>query len=186
MSGKRLSDEYLWSRALRRFEQRFVVDKKTGCWKWTAGTNKRSDGKRRGVFAMPRMGRRPQVATRCSWQLYRGPITENAHVLHTCDNPHCVNPEHLYLGTHADNMRDMISRKRHWSVNDPVRVRAHCAAMASHTGETNGSAKLTWPDIDKIRANSSPNKVVAKEYSVHPSLIWMIRTGKIWNKGRPA
>jgi len=83
-------------------------------------------------------------------------------------------------------MRDMISLKRHWSVNDPVRVREHCLAMASHPGETNGSAKLTWPDVDNIRASSSPNKVTAKEYGVHPSLIWMIRTGKIWTKGRLA
>ena len=182
MSGKRLTDEYLWARALRRFEQRFAIDVNTGCWNWTAGTNKRADGLRRGVFAMPRRGRRPAVAARCAWELYRGQIPAGAHVLHTCDNQLCVNPDHLYIGTHTHNMRDMIIRKR----RNPERVQAHCAAMASHPGETNGSAKLTWANIDVIRESNLPNKALAEQYDVHYSLIWQVRAGKIWTKGRPA
>lgn len=83
-----------------------------GCWLWTAGT----DGKGYGQFRI-RLGLKTK-AHRFSYELAHGPIPkadEGYHgwcVLHRCDNPACVRPEHLMLGTHQDNMRDMWQKGR--------------------------------------------------------------------------
>lgn len=79
------------------------------CWLWTGGTTpfgyglaRRSDGSQwRGV-----------VAHRVAWELMRGPIPHDMQVLHRCDEPSCVNPIHLFLGTQRDNVRDMLMKGR--------------------------------------------------------------------------
>jgi len=82
------------------------------CWLWMAGTCK--DGY--GRFNIRKDGRKqPDVASRVAWMLLRGPIPDEIHVLHDCpggDNPLCVNPDHLWLGTNADNHRDKITKGR--------------------------------------------------------------------------
>lgn len=75
------------------------------CWLWTAG---KSDSGY-GVFGV---GKATDKASRISWRLERGPIPEGMHVLHRCDNPPCVNPAHLFLGTNDDNVRDMLEKGR--------------------------------------------------------------------------
>ena len=72
---------------------------------------------------------------RVSWMITNGEIPKNLHVLHKCDNKLCVNPSHLFLGTHQDNMRDMVSKKR----------------QAFTRGEKSGNAKLTEYDVRLIR-----------------------------------
>lgn len=91
-----------------RFVEKVRVD--DGCWMWTgctAGRGTTSYGKIT-VTGNIRVG-----AHRASWMLFRGPIPEGLWVLHHCDTPGCVKPSHLYLGTQADNMRDMSQRERH-------------------------------------------------------------------------
>ena len=77
-----------------------------GCWNWQSA--KRSDGY--GVFRIAGHTRR---ASRLSYELAKGPIPPNAFVLHSCDNPSCVRPSHLRIGSHHDNMADMVARERH-------------------------------------------------------------------------
>lgn len=94
------------------FEVRFWTSVKSsaGCWEWMKG---RSDERGYGVTAD--VGRKLQ-AHRASWELHYGPIPEGLFVCHKCDNPPCVRPDHLFLGTHLDNMRDMIAKGRdRWS-----------------------------------------------------------------------
>lgn len=79
---------------------------KTGCWLWIARKDK--DG-----YGLLRIDRRPIGAHRISFRIFNGEIPFGVSVLHSCDNPGCVNPEHLFLGTHTDNVRDTCNKKRH-------------------------------------------------------------------------
>ena len=75
------------------------------CWEWIAFKNK--DGY--GLFGY---NGKNQKAHRVSWQLHNGPIPDGLCVLHKCDNPSCVNPNHLFLGTNADNIKDRVNKNR--------------------------------------------------------------------------
>lgn len=94
----------------RSFEERLweKVDKAGDCWVWTAGRNPKGYGR------IGRGGRGEGVvlAHRAVWELANGPVPEGLFVLHRCDNPPCVRPNHLFLGTKADNNQDMASKGR--------------------------------------------------------------------------
>lgn len=85
------------------------VQKTDGCWLWTGSTSKEGYGKLSGG----NRGASPLVASRVSWLLHFGPVPEGMHILHACDTPSCVRPNHLFPGTAATNARDMVSKGRH-------------------------------------------------------------------------
>lgn len=85
--------------------------------------------------------------------------TMDLHVLHTCDNPRCVNPKHLFLGTHQDNMQDCKQKGR----------------MNRATGSHNGNAKLTEDQRQTIIKSTEGSVLLAKRYGVHRSTIAQIR-----------
>ena len=93
-------------------EERFLVkvDKNIsnrGCWTWMASKNKKGYGQ----FMV---WGKPHLAHRVAYILFIGDIVDNLFVLHDCDNPGCVNPNHLHLGTNSDNMQECSRRGRHW------------------------------------------------------------------------
>lgn len=95
------------SRILARFWSKVdKVSSGTGCWLWTAATK---EG-RYGAFRIPGKCERSH---RVSWEISNGPIPEKMHVLHHCDVTLCVNPSHLFIGTHQDNMIDKTAKKRY-------------------------------------------------------------------------
>lgn len=89
-----------------RFFKKIRNNLETGCWDWTACIRSKF-----GYGGMKYDGRL-QDAHRISWQIHNGPIPEGMYVLHSCDRPICVNPDHLYLGSPRDNVMDAINKGR--------------------------------------------------------------------------
>lgn len=107
-----------------------------------------------------------EAAHRYAWMTAYGPIPKGLMVLHSCDNPPCVNPAHLFLGTNRDNMRDMVQKDR--------------AARA----DRNPNVKLTWDEVQQLRADSETCSVreLARRYGVHHSTAWGVARGKWWTR----
>ncbi len=127
-----------------------------GCWLWMGG--KYSDGY--GGFNIE--GKTFRVH-RFSWELINGPIPTGLYVLHKCDTPACVNPKHLFLGSHKDNMDDAKRKKR------------------MNVGINNGSSKLTPEKVKKILRDVRTQRLVAKDYGVSRQLISLIKRKIIWS-----
>lgn len=149
---------------LDRFMTKFRVNSETGCWDWTASLL--HDGY--GAFGLGGRNGGMGRAHRVSYELHCGPIPEGVLVCHRCDNRTCVNPEHLFLGTPADNLSDMTTKGRR--------------ARVGHTGASNPSAKLTEEDATAIRAAVDVAwRDLAKRYGVGKTTIFDIRSGRIWS-----
>ncbi len=148
---------------------------KTKCWLWTGSTFKSGYGQ---FCIHPKNVK----AHRYSWELYTGVVPDYC-VLHRCDNPICVNPEHLFLGTHKDNSDDMKSKDRqargdrHKSVTKPESVAK---------GVDHGRAKLTDEDVIVIRqlyikgSSLFGSYALAAMYEVSQHLIMLIVKRRIW------
>lgn len=103
----------------KRFHDKYKINPNTGCWEWQGGRNTQGYGH----FCV----RKPQskMAHRWSYEHYKGPIPEGHLVLHACDNPPCVNPEHLSTGTQKDNMQDAKRKRRRADQKKTHCVRGH-------------------------------------------------------------
>ena len=145
---------------IARFESKFA--KGAGCWIWEASCA----GKGYGQVKLP-FQRRNDYAHRIAYQIYRGEITNGRYVCHHCDNPKCVNPEHLYLGTQKENLQDMARKDR------------------SLYGERNARAKLKEADVRKIRAcleMGMTQQQIAAAFGISQIQISRIHTGQRWSK----
>jgi hypothetical protein len=91
--------------AISRFEDKFIPEPNSGCWLWTAAIS----GKGYGRFGL---GGKSRIASRVSYRIYKGDVPSRMFVCHTCDNPSCVNPDHLWLGSLTDNVRDCAQKGR--------------------------------------------------------------------------
>ena len=93
---------------VQRIYANVVIDGSTGCWNWTKSTNP-------GGYGFFRMNHKTFLAHRVAYELLVGPIPEGLCACHHCDNPRCVNPAHLFIGTRADNNYDSIKKGRRHS-----------------------------------------------------------------------
>lgn len=149
-----ITEEIFWTR----------VEKAAGCWSWIGALDKCGYGK---VSFMDE-----QLAHRASWRLHFGPIAPGMLVCHHCDNPKCVNPAHLFLGTQVDNMRDMRIKHRR---------------KGRGIGEANGRAVLTWEKVNAIRAEyrrgtkgNSSQPGLSRKYGISQTMIGLIVNGRAW------
>jgi hypothetical protein len=104
--------------------------------------------------------------------LERGAIPDGLLVLHKCDVPLCVRPEHLFLGSHSDNTQDAFSKGR--------RPRRFRMPPGFSVGERNGHAKLTDEQVRAIRASKKSGRQLARELGVSAGAIHHIRQGRAW------
>ena len=146
-----------------KFARRFwsKVNKTESCWLWTAGC--KSDG----YGSMSPVSYTTISSHRASWIMHHGAIPAGMSVLHKCDNPACVNPEHLFLGTQADNMKDCAVKGR---CNKP-------------SGEDHYGSKLTSAKVLAIRkalARGETQQSLAEYYGVVQRTISDIKRGKKW------
>ena len=142
-----------------KFLAKACRDVVSGCWLWQGLV--RPDGYGNAHFERKRQG-----AHRVAWKLFRGEIGPGLVVCHKCDVRACVNPEHLFLGTIADNVEDMNQKGR------------------SPRGEKQGSAKLTADQVSRIKVMLAEDRLyiieIALEFGVSPTAIHAIKSGKTW------
>lgn len=161
---------------IKRFSERYIISD-SGCWEWS-GTVDNSG------YGLISINSKQIKAHRFSWELYHGKIPHNESyhgvmVCHHCDNPSCVNPDHLFLGLAADNVKDMFRKNRnrcisgeaHWSRTRPDSVRR---------GEAASQAILKASDIIAIRESEEPKSVLASRFGVSIANICVIQKRITW------
>jgi hypothetical protein len=131
------------------FDSAYIPEPNSGCWLWV-----RNYGG--GRYGRLTIDGEEVGAHRFSYERAHGPIPEGSHVLHRCDTPICVNPDHLFLGTHAGNLQDAANKGRV------------------------GGQKLSTKDVLAIRADKRTGQAVADDYGVSETLVRLIRHRKRW------
>lgn len=152
-----------------------------GCWEWQGSRTQFGYGKIK-VQGVER------TTHRFSWELANGPIPPGAYILHRCDNPPCVRPDHLFLGTQADNIHDMDDKDRRNAPSEHLGARgeAHWTRQkpeAAARGERVGGSKLTADDVREIRRLRTEGltlKVIAARFGVTFTNVDMIVNHQTW------
>ena len=132
----------------KRFWSKVDKSDLEGCWIWTAGCFKQGYG----AFSL---NGKAYYAHRVAYRLTQGSIPTSLQVCHTCDNPPCCNPDHLFLGTQLTNMQDMALK-----------------------GRQRGT-KLNWEAVLQIRASDGLLKDAAKQFGISESYVSNIRANRV-------
>jgi hypothetical protein len=138
-----------------RFDMYVSPEPNTGCYLWMGF----GDHGGYGCFAIDSS---PVKAHRVSYELACGPIPEGLHVLHKCDVRCCVNPDHLFLGTNDDNVKDKVAKGR----------QARDRSM--------GKVKLTPEQVHAIRRESGTHRLIGLKYGIGRSQVRRIQLGEAW------
>ena len=151
----------LTNKQKKNFEAHLGIDKSDNnkCWTWTGTTTK-------GGYGQVKINKKGIRANRLAYELYKGPIPKGMNVCHTCDNPPCCNPKHLFSGTVKDNAEDKVRKNR------------------QPKGISHGRAKLIEKEVKEIREKYKTGNYtlvqLGVEYKVLHTLIGMIIRREIW------
>lgn len=150
-------------------------DAASGCVLWMRSKNRKG-------YGQVRIAGRLFIASRLAWEVANGPIPAGMMVLHHCDVPSCVNPEHLFLGTNSDNQRDSVAKGRHAMKRHPELTTLKSLGICPR-GEQCRAARLTADDVREIRrhyANGSPAQELAIRFGVLRAHIYSITSRRAW------
>ena len=156
------------------FEKRVMPEPMSGCHLWLGALAHFGYG----IFYYSKNGvRLSDRAHRVAWVMIHGPIPIGLNVLHKCDTPSCVNSDHLFLGTHSDNVADMVRKGRQ------ARGKDHGLKVG---GENHSKAKLSAAQVIKIREEYEPEVTtcgtLARKYGVTRQSIFDIIARKTWRE----
>lgn len=163
VQGRAIGRAVVSEAEVERFWSKVNIGSPTDCWEWTGAKTGF------GYGHMTVNGQKQVYAHRISYVIHHGSIPSGMHVCHSCDNPRCVNPSHLWVGTPQDNAIDRNTKGRH-----PVKVGSECSG-----------AKLTESDAREIRRRASSKEwgiqtKLAKEYGVAKTTIRYIVIRRSW------
>ena len=143
----------------KRLENHSQVNEKSECIEWTGSTSPEG-------YGYIKVTDRTKYAHRIAYEIHKGPIPKHCVVMHVCDNPRCINPDHLVAGSIADNVADKVATGR------------------QARGEKNGRAKLRPRQVATIRrlhrAGRLTKSQLARQYSVDRGSIGRILSRKTW------
>ena len=133
----------------------------SGCWEWNAGRNRKGYGN-------IKVAGKDLRAHRVAYEVWVDLIPDGMQVMHICDNPPCINPDHLRVGTNKDNADDRDAKGRQRVLR----------------GEENGFSKLTWENVQEIRDlyGDHTQAELARMYGVSPRTIMLVRTNQAWRE----
>ena len=152
----------LSEKQIKRFWAKVEIKCEDKCWNWTSFKIQRGYG--RICLSSKNKKHKNILVHRLAYYLHYGVDPGELCVCHTCDNPSCCNPKHLWLGTYSDNNNDKITKGRH---NNPK-------------GSDHFNSKLTEDQIIAIRNDTRKVLIIAKDYNVHISNIYRIKKLKYW------
>lgn len=169
-----LSTKQHEARTLRRLWK--YVTRGAGCWLWTGAVSHNGYGKLwTGTATVP--------AHRYSYTLHTGAIPDGLSVLHRCDTPACVNPEHLFLGTHTDNMADMVQKRRQYRTAPRPSIPGATTGSVWIRGSKNGNARLTDEKVVELRAlhgEGWTQRELAERFGMDQTTISDVARRKTW------
>jgi len=134
----------------------YTVAKESGCWEWNSSFTRQG-------YGQARIGQTMKAMHRFFFEHHKGPVNSGALICHRCNNRKCVNPAHLYAGTHKQNSADAI------------------AAGTTTKGERMGTSKLKESEAISIRESNMPALDIAAKYSISVWTVFDIRSGRRWS-----
>jgi hypothetical protein len=143
-----------------------------GCWNWIGSKDRCGYGKMR--FG------RESLAHRLSWLAHGNSIPAGYYICHKCDNPSCVNPDHMFSGPQVENVRDMFSKGRD---NGPKGIRVNTAVLSPE--DVLEIRKIYREKMGKLRVRRGTMESLSRKYGVHKSTIHHVVRGKTWKSDCP-
>lgn len=147
-----------------RFWRNVVKGSASDCWEWNGTMQPNGYGR----LSLGAKSEGSEGAHRISWRLHnKTEIPKGMHVMHSCDNPKCVNPSHLSVGTPKQNTQDMIAKGR--------------KVIASPVGNDNGKAIINPDIVRQIRQSNESHAALARKFGISPNCVRGVRIGRTWS-----